>query len=42
LLLLVTVTGFGAFGIGILVSAVLEIVVVLSFVVNYARRGFGG
>ena len=41
LLLLVTVTGFGAFGIGILVSAVLKIVVVLSFVVNYVRHGFG-
>lgn len=41
LLLLVYVTGVGTLGIGILASAVLEIVVVLSFVVNYVRRGFG-
>jgi len=42
LLLLVIVTGIGPLGIGILVSAIFEIAVVLSFTVNYARRGFGG
>ena len=38
-LLLVYTTGFGPFGVLILVSAIAAVAVVISFAVNYARRG---